>query len=358
MLPKPVAWSRRRGCFVTLSCGVAPLDCSRSLNSRSDPTRPLMHILTDLTSASNDPNSGHVMRSLVIPFALIVLAVGQSSLPGHEGHAPLPTRGASVDPVSGVIRLSREAASILDVTTVESVPQQVSDSWFAYARLTSPWTGRALVSSVVPGRIVSLKVEPGSSVSSGQVLAEVDSQELHSLRQELLTAQNELSLATQLHEQLETAASTGAISGQKLLEARNARERAGNALAIGRQKWLSLGLPDERLTRLLAGRDSEPLWLTLTSPLTGTIIHADLAVGKIADPKEHLFEVIADDKLWLQVDVLEKDLQRVAIGQAVELSLTAYPGRTWTAAANDAHATAGRASECRIAGGGGTVRVG
>jgi cobalt-zinc-cadmium efflux system membrane fusion protein len=264
-------------------------------------------------------------------YMLILVVAAQGRVLAHEGHAPLPTRGASVDPVAGIIRLSREAAATLDVETVETAQREISESWFAYARLTSPWMGRAMVSSVLSGRIVSLKIQPGDSVTRGQVLAEVDSQELYMLRQELLTAQSELELATQLHTQLQTAAASGAVSGQKLVEARNTLRKAENALAIARQKWLSLGLPVERLTQLLAGDDRGPLWLTLTSPLDGTVVHADLAVGKIVDPKEHLFEVVAPETLWLEIDVLEKDLRRVALGQTVELSLTAYPGRIWPA---------------------------
>lgn len=262
--------------------------------------------------------------------AFFALAISAPSL-AHEGHAPLPTRGASVDPATGVIRLSREAASTLDVQTVEAVPREVGDSWFAYARLVSPWNGRALVSSIVAGRIVSLSVQPGGSVTQGQVLAEVDSQDLHVLRQELLTAQNDQQLAKQLVDQLTTAAASGAVSGIKLIEARTSLQVAENDLAIARQKWKSLGFSDERLSRVLTGEDQDPVRLPITSPLTGTVIHADLGVGKIVDPKEHLFEVVALQTVWLEIDVLEKDLERVAIGQSVELSLTAYPGRSWTA---------------------------
>jgi cobalt-zinc-cadmium efflux system membrane fusion protein len=262
---------------------------------------------------------------------LILIVAGRGWVLAHEGHAPLPTRGASVDPATGIIRLSREAAATLDVKTVELEQRDINDSWFAYAKLTSPWNGRALVSSVLSGRIVSLLVRPGETVAAGQVLAEVDSQELHALRQELLTAQNEVALATQLHNQLETVVTSGAVAGQKLTEARSTLRKAENALTIARQKWISLGLPSDRLSQLLTGDDRGPLRLTLTSPLPGTVIHSDLSVGKIVDPKEHLFEVVAPATLWLQIDVLEKDLRRVAVGQTVELSLTAYPGRTWPA---------------------------
>src|SRR5262249_13319766 len=50
------------------------------------------------------------------------------------------------------------------------------------------------------------------------------------------------------------------------------------------------------------------------------------------EPLEHLFEVVAVERVWAQVGVLEKDLFRVAVGQAVELRPSAYPREKFRAA--------------------------
>jgi hypothetical protein len=55
------------------------------------------------------------------------------------------------------------------------------------------------------------------------------------------------------------------------------------------------------------------------------VTHTDLSVGKVINSKEHLFEVLDLSSVWLKIGVLEKDLSRVAIGQSLELTLTAYP---------------------------------
>ncbi len=266
-------------------------------------------------------------------FTLFTVAILASSrvLVAHEGHAPLPTRGASVDPVTGVIRLSREARHTLDIRTQEILPLEITDSWFAYATVSAPWNGHALVSSMLPGRIVSLNVRPGEAVTQGQVLAEIDSLELQALRLEFQTAQNDVTLSKKLLEQLATAEKSGAVAGQRILETRTKLRQDENALSIARKKWLSLQLPEEGLEQLSLGNIREPLRLAIRAPLTGTVIHADLSVGKIIDPKEHLFEIVAPTTMWIKINVLEKDLQRVTPGQSVNLALTAYPGKTWTA---------------------------
>ncbi len=269
------------------------------------------------------------MRAVLLSISAGLLLAGMTA--AHEGHAPLPTRGAALDPATGVLRLSREARGTLGLETVEVESREISESTFAYATLSAPWLGQALVSSLLPGRIVRLHVRAGDSVKQGQVLAEIDSQELQTLRMELLTAQNEAQLSRKLVAQLRPAAKSGAVPAQRLLEAETKLRQEENALTLAKRQWQNLDLPADRLEKLLAGEDREPLLLAVRSPLDGTVIHADLSVGKIIDPKEHLFEVVNPATVWVQVDVLEKDLQRVSLGQSVELSLTAFPGKTWSA---------------------------
>lgn len=268
------------------------------------------------------------MRQVLLSISVGLLLTGMTI--AHEGHAPLPTRGAALDPATGVLRLSREARGTLGLETVEVESREISESTFAYATLSAPWLGQALVSALLPGRIVRLHVRAGDAVKQGQVLAEIDSQELQTLRMELLTVQNEAQLSRKLVAQLRPAAKSGAVPSQRLLEAETKLRQEENALTIAQRQWQNLDLPADRLEKLLAGEDREPLLLAVRSPLDGTVIHADLSVGKIIDPKEHLFEVVNPATVWVQIDVLEKDLQRVGLGQSVELTLTAFPGKTWS----------------------------
>lgn len=63
--------------------------------------------------------------------------------------------------------------------------------------------------------------------------------------------------------------------------------------------------------------------LELRSPIGGVVTHADLSIGKVVDPKEHLFEILDLSTVWVKIQVLEKDLAKVSVGQKIELRLTA-----------------------------------
>ena len=267
---------------------------------------------------------------------LVCMTAITAAVFAHEGHAPLPTRGATIDREKGLLILSREARGILDVKTVQVGKQPVAESVLAYAKLESPWTHQALVSSMIAGRIVALKVVPGQRVKAGDVLAELDSGELQALRLELVNAEVAVNLSEKLVARLEPAAKIGSVPAQRLLEARFKQQQDRIALEIARHKWRNLGLTD--LPSLAPGRDRDDateerkdgtatprLTLPIRAPIGGTVIHADLSVGKVIDPKEHLFEIVDLSRVWARVDVLERDLARVSVGQKAELILSARP---------------------------------
>ena len=256
-----------------------------------------------------------------------LLTVSVAFVLAHEGHAPLPTRGAQVDVAKGQITLSKEARDALDVRTEEVVNRPVEEGVMAYATVVAPWRRHAFASSRLGGRIDKLHARPGQSVEAGGVLAEVGSLELETLQQELLSAKNESRLSAKIVAGLEEASAS--VPEQSAREARSRHRQNLDALEVGRVKWASLGLPAADLDTLLRTGKPSLRTLPVRSPIAGTVVHADLAVGRVVEPTEHLFEVVDVSTVWVKVGVLEKDLHRAGVGQAVELRLAAHPGEVF-----------------------------
>jgi len=256
---------------------------------------------------------------------LLTFAVGV--LLAHEGHTPLPSKGAEVDVAKGFIRLSANARTALDVQSAEIGTVPPPETVLASATLVTPWKRHAFAVSWLPGRIVALHAKPGDRVEAGKVLADVQSQELETLQLEVQTARTEAKLADQVYQSLKE--STGAVPERDILNAEVQLQQARNALELAKVKWLALGLPRDTLDALLAGMATPTPTLPIRTPVGGTVIHADLSVGKVVEPGEHLFEVIDLSTVWARVGVLEKDTTRVAPGLPVEVRLTAYPGEVF-----------------------------
>jgi RND family efflux transporter MFP subunit len=249
----------------------------------------------------------------------------------HDGHRPLPARGMEINAEKGLMVLTAQARSALDVETAEVSQHVITQAIFMSGSIVPEWDRHALVSSPLHGRIVELFAGPGDPVQSGQIVAHLDSPELESLQLELRTAQTAIDLALKLQASAEAAAASGAIPELRALEARTQVQLHRTAVEIASAKWLSLQLPQEELQALLeAPGRRRPQKLALRSPISGTVMHSDLSVGKIVTSGEHLLELVDLTSVRLKIDVLEKDLPRVVVGNTLELRLTTHPNRTFT----------------------------
>jgi RND family efflux transporter MFP subunit len=257
---------------------------------------------------------------------LFVVSVGAAVLYAHEGHAPLPTRGAQVDVDRGYLLLTADARSAVDVETAVVESRVVEDRVLAYASIVAPWRNHAFATARLPGRLTRVLVTPGQTVKAGDVLAEVESLELDTLQLELLAAQNDIALSEKLVASLKKSTDQGTVPGQAVIDAESTLAQNRNALALARVRWNALDLPAEQLDVLLrAGKPLPKLTLPVRAPVSGTVVHAELTAGKVVDVSEHLAEVIDLSTVWVKIDVLERDINSVKVGQAVELHLVAYP---------------------------------
>lgn len=260
--------------------------------------------------------------------AIVAMAtVAVTWLLAHEGHVALPSRGAQVDAVKGTIVLSRESRSALDVKATEIARQPLPDTLQGYATLEAPWQRHAFASSRLPGRVERLHVRPGQVVAVGQILAEVVGPDLENLQLEAVAAQTEIRLSEQIVAGLRD--SPGAVAEQSLLDAETKLIQARHALAVARAKWVGFELSAADFDHLLRDPTKRVTAYPIRSPLSGTVIHADLNLGRVIAAEEHLFEVIDLSRIWAKVGVLEHELRRVAVGQTVELKLTARPGEVF-----------------------------
>src|SRR5262245_41154552 len=115
------------------------------------------------------PSTKNVRRAALLLTAMVGLVLA------HEGHTPLPTKGAQIDVPRGLVTLSKDARDALDVATAEVAARPVEEALTAYATLVAPWQGHAYASSRLGGRIAKMHARPGQAVKVGEVLAEVRS---------------------------------------------------------------------------------------------------------------------------------------------------------------------------------------
>lgn len=255
---------------------------------------------------------------------LAVVLLSSTLVHSHEGHRPLPIRGMEVNAETGRMVLTAASRELLDVQTAEAISKTLHRSVRTYGSIVVPWNQHAVIASPLAGRIVELNVIPGQTVQAQQVVAVMESLELEQLALELRAARTEFLLSQKLVDNVSQPAQSGAVPGSRLRESRYKLEKDHASVELASAKWQALKLPTELLHSILNSPATEhrPL-LELRTPISGVVTHADLSIGKIVDPKEHLFEVLDLSKVWLKIQVLEKDLVSLAVGQKLTFQLSA-----------------------------------
>src|SRR5262245_57221765 len=94
----------------------------------------------------------------------VLLTAAAALLWAHEGHQPLPTRGATVDAEKGLITLSADARAALDVKIGEVKLGSLEERIVAPATLVAPWQRYANATSRIEGKIAAMHVRPGDKV--------------------------------------------------------------------------------------------------------------------------------------------------------------------------------------------------
>lgn len=245
----------------------------------------------------------------------------------HEGHAALPTKGATVQ--GERLMLSPSAAKAIGLATAKVSLTDLKRTVRGTASVELPWSQQAFVTTLVPGKIEKVLVKPGETVTAGQELAQVASLELESLQLAMLQVSSQLTLARRMLEQREALAAQQVIPAKNVLEARTEVEQRAASLYVLLQKLRAIGLSEDELQRI--GDTGKPVSvISMYAPIGGIISDADVRVGQIVEPSEHLYHVVDDTRVWLVGKVLEADAGQITRGQTVQVTFDAFPGKTFT----------------------------
>lgn len=174
------------------------------------------------------------------------------------------------------------------------------------------------VGSRADGRIVAVRAELGARVRRGQVLAVLESPDVGQLRAEEREAEQLVEIARENFAREKRLAEQGISSRKELLDAE----------AQLRRNEAALQSAEVRLSVLGAGHGTGSEFGVL-APFAGTVVARDASLGEMMEPTDTLFIVADLSEVWIELDVFERDLSRVRIGQSVAVTTTAYPGRTF-----------------------------
>ena len=225
---------------------------------------------------------------------------GMDLVPVYEGD-----KGFDVS--EGLVALSSNSIHVINVQTDEVRRQPLRRTLRVAGTIDDDDTRHRILSAYADGRIDKLFVNyVGAEVVEGQPLATLYSPMLLTAEREYVSLLKNASSSTGLRD--EHAKLVGAA-----------------ALRLKR-----LGLSDEQIAALPLKSEND-LHTEILAPVTGTVVAREIYAGQYVREGDKLFEIADFSTMWLKFDAYERDLPWLKIGQAVEVSTPAVPGKAYSA---------------------------
>ena len=174
----------------------------------------------------------------------------------------------------------------------------------------------------VSGPVSRIVVVPGERVTKGDPMLYVASPDYSQLRTNYLKAREAYALAQKARARAQDLYDHHAIAEQALEQAQAAEVQAQGDLASSQAALKVMGItdPDALVT-------APPSFeVPLKAPIGGVVVEQDVSVGQLIQPGSTQCFMVSDlSNVWVLVNVYQKDLPYVRVGDSVMIQTDAYP---------------------------------
>ena len=238
---------------------------------------------------------------------------------GSEAHAHEEHEHEEVD--FDHIPLTAKQVSTVDLKMGEAVEREMDATIDAKGSLVLRAQAMGDVASLMGGIVKSISVKEGQFVQKGQVVATVENTDVVSLQREYYSAAKECELARKDMERQKLLAQNGAGIKRSLQQAQKDYHVAhANMLGIGRQ------LAQMGISTAAVAKGKFTTAFPLRAPISGIVSEMTASLGSYADMQTPLMKIRNTQAVECDLNIFEKDLAKVKVGNRVTLNLTNQPG--------------------------------
>ena len=275
-------------------------------------------------------SKGSLFFAVIVLIAVAVVAVFQwglrhtktsNNVAQHEEHANDEHPEDSLHENDGLVRLTADQIKQFGIKT------EVATAGVLELDITLP--GELVldadrVAHVVPrvsGVAKEVRKNLGDTVLENEVMAIVESRELADSMADLLAARERLDLAENNFIREEKVWLKKISPEQDFIEARNRLAEARIDLNAAERKLHALGFSSDFLSQLSAELHDVPIFYRITAPFHSTVIEKHISLGEVLSSEEAVFVVADLRSVWVNLDVQQKDLSLIRIGQKATIEV-------------------------------------
>lgn len=252
--------------------------------------------------------------------AIFVISCGKKESPEsaelkteaiEENHEEAPQTIASI---------TEEQIKAVGITFGSIEMKELTSTIKANGLLRVPNNNKATVTSIYPGIIKTLSVQVGSFVKKGQVIASIANPEFIQLQEDYLTTNSRITYAEQEYRRQRELFDNDAGAKKNLqsadAELKTLRTKKASLLRQLQMMGISAGAVNNGNMR--SG-------LVITAPISGTVSNISAQIGSYVDASSPVAEIIDNNSIHLDLQVFEKDLPKMRVGQIIHFKLTNNP---------------------------------
>lgn len=222
---------------------------------------------------------------------------------------------------SDTLRFAADAPQLmfLQIQPATAFPEPLVEPLNAHISYDDNRTAR--VFSPLAGRVVKIAVETGSRVKPGDPLLVLDSPDFAQAEADAAKADADQMVKKETYDR-----------AKQLFEIKGiARKDVEAAESDWHQAQAEAERAHARMKNLNSGNASREGQFILRAPLGGTVTERQVSAGSEVRPdaSNPLFVITDPRHLWVQVDLPERQLDKIQIGSPVAIDVDAYPDTTF-----------------------------
>jgi len=201
------------------------------------------------------------------------------------------------------IQMTESAIALANIQTFRVEKRNAVNEIHLLGKIKADERNKAELTARFNGRIEKLFINfTGQHVTKGQKLATIYSPEL-------ITAQKEL------------------------LEAMKYKDSNPSFYKAARGKLRLWDLTNEQIDNIEQNAEPE-IYFDILSPITGTVMKRNVALGDYVNEGTTLFEVIDLSRVWVMFEAYESDLPWIKTGDKIKFTLRSVPGKQFSGTVN------------------------
>lgn len=268
----------------------------------------------------------HMKYSLLIKAIPLLLCLSSCHQGTQERSGPAAGEESYLSDEAGDIVISREQFESMGMEIGDPAPMLFSNSVSANGYIIASACGSAKISTLISGRVRHIKYSAGDYVRSGAILFSLESREFIELQQIYAETFQRFLMLKADYERMKILNEEKVAAQKDFLKAES-EYRTENVVVEGLRARLKMLHVDPSI---IEKGDIVP-FLSVKSPISGTIIRQELVLGQHVEPDETSMELVDESDLRLRLELFEKSIIELQVGQLVKFALPDRPEITYTA---------------------------